>query len=67
MSKSTKVSQVFGPNTLDVRVRERFLANGTLDAATLDKHLGALPDLEDKAEALGLGQPALDDDGEDEE
>ena len=59
MSKSTKQSQVFGPNPLDVRVRGRFLANGTLDAATLDKHLAALPDLAQQSDELALRQPAM--------
>jgi hypothetical protein len=67
MSKSTKVTPVFGPNTLDVRVRERFLASGALDPATLEKHLASLPDLEQSAESLGLSQPAIEGDDEDEE
>ena len=68
MSKSTKQSQVFGPNPLDVRVRQRFLANGTLDSATLDKHLAALPDLAAQTDELALHQPAMgDDDGDDDE
>ncbi len=61
MSKSASKSQqsVFGPNTLDVRVRERFLASGQLDPKALEKHLGELPDAAERGEALGLRQPAL--------
>jgi hypothetical protein len=66
MSKSTKQSQVFGPNPLDVRVRQRFIANGTLDSATLDKHLAALPDLAAQTDDLALRQPAMGDDLDDE-
>lgn len=66
----TKVSkQTFGPDLLDVRVRERFLGNGLLDAKVLDKHLSELPDAEARAEEIGLAQPALfgGDDGADED
>lgn len=60
MSKSTsKSSTVFGPNILDVRVRERFLAGGSLDPKSLEKHLGELPDAADRCEPVGLRQPAL--------
>lgn len=60
MSKNTnKSASVFGPNTLDTRVRERFLASGQLDAKSLEKHLGELPDVVDMSEAVGLRQPAL--------
>jgi hypothetical protein len=59
MSKSTKNSSVFGPNVLDVRVRERFLANGHLDPKSLEKHLGELPDATDRCDNVGLRQPAL--------
>lgn len=60
MSKPAKKSDtVFGPNHLDSRVRERFLANGHLDPKVLEKHLGELPDLADKGEDIDLRQPAL--------
>jgi len=47
------------PQDLDLRVRERNLANGTLDAKTVSKHLADLPDLGDRAETVELLQPAL--------
>ena len=60
MSKAAQKNQsVFGPNVLDVRVRERFLHDGQLDAKVLEKHLGELPDGSDKADTVGLKQPAL--------
>ena len=56
---------------LDLRVRERMLVSGALEAASLDKHLAALPDLAAQCEPLGIPQPALsgdtsDDDADDE-
>lgn len=59
MSKAAPKSPVFGPNPLDVRVRERFLGSGQLDAKVLDKHLGELPDVGNQADGIGLRQPAL--------
>jgi hypothetical protein len=52
------------PWDLDLRVRERNLANGTIDQKAVDKHLHDLPDLESEAETLEETQPALGD-GED--
>jgi hypothetical protein len=43
----------------DLRVRERLLAGGTLDAKTVERYLAELPDLEGHAEALPFEQPAL--------
>ena len=66
----TASKQTFGPDLLDVRVRERFLGNGLLDAKVLEKHLAELPDVEGRSEDITLDQPALfgvDDDLEDEE
>lgn len=57
MSKSTK--PVFGPNEFDTRVRERYLANGQLDAKTVEKHLGDLKDGAASALPVELPQPAL--------
>lgn len=57
MTKTAK--QTFGPDLLDVRVRERFLGNGLLDAKVLDKHLSELPDSEPRSEDITLEQPAL--------
>lgn len=60
MSKNNnKSASVFGPNILDARVRERFLAGGQLDPKVLEKHLGDLPDAADRAENVTLRQPAL--------
>jgi hypothetical protein len=60
MSKPTnKSTPVFGPNVLDARVRERFLAGGNLDPKVLEKHLTELPDVADQAENVSLRQPAL--------
>lgn len=56
---TTKQKSTFGPNEFDIRVRERFLANGTTDATRLAKHLGELKDVESKCEDVGLAQPAL--------
>lgn len=48
------------PDTvLDIRVRDRLLAAGTLDAKLLEQHLAELPDLEAHSEALQIDQPAL--------
>lgn len=69
MSKTGKKENVFGPNPLDSRVRERFLASGHLDPKVLEKHLAELPDAADRGEAIDLHQPALSatvDAGEDE-
>lgn len=44
---------------LDVRVRERNLASGKLDAKTVERYLAALPDVADRAEVVDLVQPAL--------
>ncbi|MFO0618383.1 MAG: hypothetical protein U0414_37665 [Polyangiaceae bacterium] len=57
MSKPTK--PVFGPNEFDTRVRERYLANGHLDAKVLEKHLADLKDSAASALPVELGQPAL--------
>lgn len=47
------------PQDLDLRVRERNLANGVLDQKVVDKHLADLTDLSDQAETVDLLQPAL--------
>lgn len=44
----------------DVRVRERMLRSGRINAEEIGKLLEALPDLEAAAEAVSLNQPALD-------
>ncbi len=43
----------------DVRVRERNLRSGRLSEKDVEKHLGALPDMADKADTLAIPQPAL--------
>jgi hypothetical protein len=57
MSKPTKPK--FGPNEYDTRVRERYLANGTLDAKALEKHLADLKDVAANCGGFDLRQPAL--------
>jgi hypothetical protein len=69
MSKNGKKENVFGPNPLDSRVRERFLGSGVLDPKVLEKHLAELPDVAERGEGIDLHQPALSatvDAGEDE-
>ena len=43
----------------DVRVRERNLNKGVLDAKDVEKHLSQLPDLADQVESIAVAQPAL--------
>jgi len=62
MSKPTKPK--FGPNEYDTRVRERYLANGTLDAKMLEKHLTELKDVAANSATFELRQPALAGDGD---
>jgi hypothetical protein len=44
---------------LDRRVRERLLASGALDTATIEAYLANLSDLEEQAESMPIEQPAL--------
>jgi hypothetical protein len=44
---------------LDLRIRDRHLANGSLDPKAIDRYLTELPDLEAQAESLPIDQPAL--------
>ena len=44
---------------LDVRVRDRLIASGILDAKVLETHLAELPDLEARADSIPIEQPAL--------
>jgi len=64
MSKPTKPK--FGPNEFDTRVRERYLANGTLDEKTLEKHLQELKDVAGQSATFELRQPAFETAGDDE-
>ena len=43
----------------DVRVRDRFLSEGAITKADVDRRLAALPDLADHCEEVDLEQPAL--------
>lgn len=55
------------PHLLDIRIRERMLASGQLDAKALEEHLSKLPDLEAHGEVIPVAQPALVHDDEDDE
>lgn len=43
----------------DVRVRDRFLSEGAITKADVDRRLAALPDLAEQCEEVDLEQPAL--------
>ncbi|HEY5146948.1 MAG TPA: hypothetical protein VII82_09285 [Polyangiaceae bacterium] len=43
----------------DVRVRDRNLGRGVIDAKEVEKHLAALPDVSDQADTVAYPQPAL--------
>ena len=47
--------------TYDLRVRDRLLASGALEAKVVERHLAELPDLEAHAETVLIEQPALGD------
>ena len=60
------------PWLTDVRVRERNVKKGLLDAKDVEAYLGDLGDAADKGEEIDIPQPALDlpddiDDDEDDE
>lgn len=44
---------------LDLRVRERLLANGEVKLEDIEAYLASLPDVEAQAETMGQDQPAL--------
>lgn len=51
-----------GKNTsgdLDIRVRDRNVANGVVDPKTLERYLNELPDVETQSEVMPIDQPAL--------
>lgn len=52
---------------MDVRVRDRYQKRGLVNAKEIEKHLGELPDLAEKAEEVELSQPALSDNDSDED
>jgi hypothetical protein len=66
MSKAKTPTQ---PHLFDVRLRDRLLASGALLSTDLERHLAALPDMENHTTSLHLAQPALsgDDEYEDED
>ena len=43
----------------DLRVRERSVAKGAIDAKGIERHLAELPDLESQVENVLVEQPAL--------
>jgi hypothetical protein len=43
----------------DVRVRERNLGKGVIDAKEVEKHLAALVDVSEQAETVTYPQPAI--------
>jgi hypothetical protein len=57
------------PWQFDLRVRPRFLKDGSLAEKDLQKYLVALPDMEAHVESFSVPQPALDlpDDEDDED
>jgi hypothetical protein len=44
---------------LDLRVRDRHLASGHLDAKTVERHLAELHDVEANCETVPFDQPAI--------
>jgi hypothetical protein len=44
---------------LDLRVRDRQLASGSLDPKVLERYLAELPDLDGLADSIPFEQPAL--------
>ena len=64
MSKPNSKS---APDPWDLRVRSRYLDDGTLKPAEVDKYLAALPDTEASSEPLDIAQPGLSDDEDDDE
>lgn len=51
----------------DLRVRDRNLQQGKLTPKDVEKHLAGLPDLASQCEPVGLAQPALGGDLDDED
>jgi len=47
------------PWDFDLRVRDRNLANGTIEPKAVEKYLADLPDLESQCETMEMQQPAL--------
>ena len=60
MSKSTGEKTKHTAHDFVLRVRDRNMQTGVLDAKTVDKYLGELPDLADQCETVDLLQPALE-------
>ena len=60
-TKAERDKSKLNPWDLDLRVRDRNLANGTIEAKAGDRHRAELPDLEGQYETLDEKQPALGD------
>lgn len=54
------MTQAKTPWDLNVRVRERNLKKGILDAKDVERHQKDLPDLSAQADIVDLPQPGLD-------
>ena len=50
------------PKMLDKRVHDRYMTRGQMDRRLFEKHLKALPDSADKAEAMELGSSIVEED-----
>jgi hypothetical protein len=61
MSKSSGEKLKVSAADYDLRVRDRNLQNGILEAKAVEKYLGELPDLSADVETVELAQPALGD------
>lgn len=44
---------------MDIRVRDRYLKRGLINAKDIEKQIQSLPDLADQMEEVELPQPAL--------
>lgn len=55
--KDPKTRSYLEPQAFDRRVRDRNLASGAIDQKGLDKYLGELVDVADKADAVTVHQP----------
>jgi hypothetical protein len=55
--KDPKTRSYLEPQAFDRRVRDRNLATGAIDQKGLDKYLGELVDVADKADTVTVHQP----------
>jgi hypothetical protein len=58
-SKESKNRSYLEPNAYDRRVRDRNLAAGSIDTKSLEKYLGELADVGDRADTVTIHQPGL--------